>query len=569
MSEVEGSVLRSPRQEATSAVPRILVVEDDPATVELVSDVLELGSCEVLVARTGEEGLSVLVQETQAQRPVDLILLDVMIPEMDGYEVITRVKADPRVSNTSIILTTAVDSVSSKTLGLGLGADDYITKPFDPHELLARIDAVLRIRRTDEALRSKNAVLSALIEIGHVVTSSLDVAEVLDAAAREISRIVPAEAGVLVLADDQAGELVVRATFGLGGGWPSGHVVPTGQGIVGHVVETGQPRLVDNVERDARFLDSVDEPSSMVALSVLCVPVVSHEKTVGAIEVASRQAGAFTLEDQETLLAVAGWVAVALENAGLYGELEGFARELERSQAQLVQAEKVAAMGRLVASIAHEINNPLQAIHNSLHLTLSAGLGPDKRQSYVRMAQAEVERLMTIARSMLDFCRPSRGKSIPTDLNQIVQSVLSLADKRLQQGGVHVQTLLAQDLPRVLAVPDQIGQVFLNIVINAVEAMSSGGRLEVSTGPAGDGEWIEAWFRDDGPGIPEDRLDRVFEPFYTTKKDGTGLGLAISYGIIERHGGMMELRSRAGEGAAFVVRLPTRRRGLALDSAGE
>jgi two-component system NtrC family sensor kinase len=236
--------------------------------------------------------------------------------------------------------------------------------------------------------------------------------------------------------------------------------------------------------------------------------------------------------------------------------LADFAKELERSQAQLVQAEKMAAIGRLAASIAHEINNPLQAVHNSLHLSLHAGLGGDKRTQYLDMARAEVQRLIEIVQRMLDFYRPSRGRVVPTKVNDIIRNVLTLAQKRLQHGGVRVHTCLSPDLPLVPVVSDQIAQVFLNIVINAIEAMPSGGDLWLETRLSGDGEWVLTYFRDVGPGISSEEIANLFEPFYTTKSDGTGLGLAISYGIVERHGGSIDIASQSGPGATFIVKLP-------------
>ena len=541
-----------------SSPPRILIVEDDVEMLELLQNILALVRCQVHIARSGEEALTFLQREAAAGREVDLILLDIMMPEMDGYEMIARVKADPALRNTSIIMTTALNSVSDKTLGLGLGADDYITKPFDPRELLARIDAVMRIRRSEQALRRRNRELAALIEINRMVTSSLDLDEVLEATMRGIREILQVEAGSLVLLDEETGRLVFRKTLSPEQGWVTGRTIRPGEGIVGYVVQSGEPKLVNNVERDPHFLAEVDEETGFTSRAILCVPLTIRNRVIGAIEVINKLDGAFTEQDLELLQAMAASVAVAVDNANLYSELADFAKELERSQAQLVQAEKMAAIGRLAASIAHEINNPLQAIHNSLHLSLREGLEDDKRLQYLSMAQAEVQRLIEIVQRMLDFYRPSRGGAVPTDINSIVENVLTLAHKRLQYGGVRVLTHLAPDLPPVPVVPDQITQVFLNIVINAIEAMPSGGDLRLETLLSGDGEWVLTSFQDTGQGMSSEQITNLFEPFYTTKPTGTGLGLAISYGIIERHGGAIEVSSRPGQGATFVVKLPVR-----------
>ena len=543
------------------AIPRILIVEDDVEMVELMQNMLALVRCQVQVAHSGEEALSLLRRDATAGREIDLILLDIMVPGMDGYEVIARVKADPVLCNTSIIMTTALDSISNKTLGLGLGADDYLTKPFDPQELLARIDAVMRIRRSEQALRRRNQELSVLIEINRMVTSSLELDEVLEATIRGIREILHVEAGSLVLVDEETGGLVFRETLSPERGWITGRTIQPGEGIVGYVVQSGEPKLVNNVERDPHFLPEVDEERGLTSRVILCVPLRIRDRVIGAIEVINKLDGVFTEQDLELLQAMAASVAVAVDNASLYSELAEFAEELERSQAQLVQAEKMAAIGRLAASIAHEINNPLQAIHNSLHLSLHERLGEDRRLQYLTMAQVEVQRLIEIVQRMLDFYRPSRGGVVPTDVNSIAENVLALAHKRLQHGHIRVHTYLSPDLPLVPVVSDQITQVFLNIVINAVEAMPSGGDLRLETMLSEDGEWVLVYFHDTGPGMSAEQIANLFEPFYTTKPDGTGLGLAVSYGIIERHGGMIEISSQPGEGVTFVVKLPVHRAG--------
>ena len=325
-----------------------------------------------------------------------------------------------------------------------------------------------------------------------------------------------------------------------------------------HVIRSGQPLLINDVPNDPRF----SHQSDAEIRSSLCAPLVVKDEVVGAIQVINKLYGQFDSDDQALFLSIAASVAAAIENSRLYSELADFARELERSQAQLVQAEKMAAVGRLAASIAHEINNPLQAIHNSLHLTLRPNLAPEKQARYLAMAQEEVERLIDIVRRLLEFYRPSRGRRAVTDVNGVIDNVLALMNKRLQHGRISVETRLASNLPSLPIVQDQVAQVFLNIVINAVEAMSDGGRLSIRSGLSKDRKWVYVMFADDGPGMDEETRASIFEPFFTTKRTGTGLGLAISYGIIERHGGRIEVESTAGSGSTFVVRLPITREAI-------
>ncbi|HHS98418.1 MAG TPA: response regulator [Chloroflexi bacterium] len=536
--------------------PRALVADDDPAMVELVREILEFGGWEVLTVTSGQGALEVLRREHAAGHPVDVLLLDIMMPDVDGYQVMSRIKGDPLLANTSILLTTALTSVSDKTMGLGMGADDYITKPFDPRELLARVEVIMRIRRTEKALRQRNRELAALNEIGRAVTSSLDLDEVLVATMQGIREILHVEAGSLVLVDEETDELVFHKTLSPEQGWITGRTFRQGEGIVGHVIATGQPYRVNDVADDPHFFPRVDGGAGFTVRSVLCVPLIVRDRVIGAIEVINKTEGPFTEADMDLLQTMAASVAVAVENARLYAELADFASELERSQAQLIQAEKMAAIGRLAASLAHEVNNPLQAIHNSLHLCTNPALPEERRQEYLAMAQKEVRRLIEIVRRMLDFYRPSAGERVPVDVNRVVEDALAIAGKRLQQGEIRLHTRLATGLPPIPGVPDQLTQVFLNIVINAIEAMPEGGDLHVGTLLSEDGEWVLTAFRDTGPGLTAEQIAHIFEPFYTTKPEGTGLGLAISYGIIEQHGGTIEVSSQPGQGTTFIVRLP-------------
>jgi two-component system NtrC family sensor kinase len=312
--------------------------------------------------------------------------------------------------------------------------------------------------------------------------------------------------------------------------------------------------LVNDAQGDPLFSTMMDRSTGLVTRSVLCVPVVVKGRAIGAIEAINKIGGPFTNDDLETLSFLAASVGVAVENARLYGELAQSKRDLELSQAQLIQAEKLAATGRLAASMAHEINNPLQAIHNCLHLVLNRPLTDEKKQNYLNMAQEEVERLSAIVVRTLDFYRPSKGRVTRTQVNDLVESVLALAGKKLQHGHVQVHRRLAADLPPLLAVADQLTQVLLNLVINAAEAMPQGGELTITTARVDN--WIDVSFNDTGPGISSEEASKIFEPFYTTKATGTGLGLAISYGIIERHGGRITVTSEPGHGATFTVQLP-------------
>jgi two-component system NtrC family sensor kinase len=303
--------------------------------------------------------------------------------------------------------------------------------------------------------------------------------------------------------------------------------------------------------KDSFWRDIVDMP----VLDELYVPLGNQDHIMGFLTVLGKENS--LLQEYVALLErMAATVTITVENARLYGELAAFAEALERSQSQLIQAEKMAAVGRLTASIAHEINNPLQAVQNSLHLARHPNMDESGRHRYLGIAQEEVEHLVHVVRRMLDFYRPASSTQTPIDPNEAINNALTLAGKRLKQAHIDVIHRPDSEIPHVLGSKNQLTQVFLNIILNAIEAMGERGELRIGTAYHAEKEQIVAAFRDNGPGIAPEIQDHLFEPFHTTKSTGTGLGLAISYGIIEHHGGEIEVEHPQAGGATFIVRLP-------------
>ncbi|NIO70846.1 MAG: response regulator [Anaerolineae bacterium] len=538
----------------------ILIVDDEVETVDMISFLLESQGYAVIPAYSGTEALEILqegIQERTESRPlIDLVILDVKIPDVDGYEICRVIKQDDHLKYIPVIMVTGLGSVEDTTRGLAIGADDYVSKPFRAEELVARVKAMLRVRAMEQELLQNTLELAALNEINKAITSSLDLDQILSQTMHGIRRILHVEAGSLLLLDEGSSLLEFKKILRGSQERMVGFKLKPGEGIAGYVVQKGEPLLVLDAQNDPRFCPRIDEAIGFVTRSILCVPLKVKDRIIGAIEVINKLDGQFDENDLWLLNYMAGSVAIALENARLYTELSDFARELKRSQAQLVQAEKLAAMGRLAASIAHEINNPLQAIHNCLHLTLKKPLNEEKKTRYLGMAQEEVDRLITIVQRMLEFYRPSKEGMAPTDVHTIIENVLALSSKRLQHGKITVTKKLAPDLPNINAVSDQLKQVFLNLVINAIEAMPQGGELCIETKLSEDGDGLSVAFTDTGVGLSEKEQENIFEPFFTTKATGTGLGLSVSYGIIERHGGRIEVQSELGKGATFTVYLP-------------
>jgi signal transduction histidine kinase len=236
--------------------------------------------------------------------------------------------------------------------------------------------------------------------------------------------------------------------------------------------------------------------------------------------------------------------------------LEETIKRLREKQDQLVEAEKLALVGKLAAGIAHEINNPLTSVLTFSNLMLEQCAPDDPRRERLRLMARETERARNIVRQLLNFGRETVIKPEKININQ---PVAEIADSLVAQEafkGIELAMKLGDDLPEIEADPAQIGQVVLNMLLNAIHAITPPGRIEVSTRLAG--TQVEIVFTDTGKGIPEEHLHKIFDPFFTTKdaSKGTGLGLAVSYGIVKKHGGDIEVASTEGKGTIFTVRLP-------------
>lgn len=232
----------------------------------------------------------------------------------------------------------------------------------------------------------------------------------------------------------------------------------------------------------------------------------------------------------------------------------------------LVQTEKLSALGRLSASLAHEINNPLQALRSGLRLLGKPQLDDTKRKSYVAALVKEVERLIDITTQTLDIARPSQVGKKPTDVNQILTDTIALVNKELQHQQVKTTFELAPQLPAIQAVPNQIKQVFLNLILNAIDAMPSGGKLNLKTSLSREDSSIIIELKDNGHGMTPEVITKIYEPFFSTKEAGTGLGLSISYSIIAAHNGQITVESAPNAGSCFTVHLPINDTGANNDS---
>jgi PAS domain S-box-containing protein len=231
-------------------------------------------------------------------------------------------------------------------------------------------------------------------------------------------------------------------------------------------------------------------------------------------------------------------------------------RALRRTQEQLLQSEKLAAMGRLTSQIAHELNNPLYGIMNTLELLKTEVSLQSKRRKVLEMALSETVRLSELLRKMLSFSRPDQEEKQAVDLNTVLDEILLLHEKQLLENDIKIKTGFAAHLPPIMASKNQLRQIFLNLVANARDAMPEGGTLSVKTDS--DRQNVKTEISDSGIGIKEEHLKKIFDSFFTTKDSvkGVGLGLSVCYGFIKEHGGDIQVKSEVGAGTAFTITFP-------------
>ncbi|MBC8439170.1 MAG: PAS domain-containing sensor histidine kinase, partial [Deltaproteobacteria bacterium] len=232
-------------------------------------------------------------------------------------------------------------------------------------------------------------------------------------------------------------------------------------------------------------------------------------------------------------------------------------RELGEARQHLLQSEKLAAMGRLTSQIAHELNNPLFGIMNTLELMKTEISPQNKRRRLLDMSLSEIERLADMLKKMLSFSKPDQEKRIEIDINVIIDELMMLYEKRFRENTIKVIMDLAENPGVILASRDQLRQVFINMFSNAMYAMPDGGTLEISTKVASEKLFII--IKDSGTGISPDHIKKIFDSFFTTKKEsvqGVGLGLSVCYGFIKEHGGEIIVESEEGQWTKFTITFP-------------
>lgn len=451
-----------------------------------------------------------------------------------------------------------VDSEAAWELGLHL---DTLTE--SEKELQVRVGALEDTNRTLQerlksghreyaALRASMDELLNLHELSEAISTSFDIEDILDQLMTLSGRVVAFDgAGVFALVDEGA-RLDAISLRGDGELLKARVRTQWEDGIVDWVLREGRPIVIDDLE-------------SADGHTFVFVPLRVRGKQIGLYALhCTRPKDDFTKSEIEMLGVLANQTAAAMENSRLYTDVEAAHGRLKQQQRQLLLSAKQAAIGELSGGVAHEVNNPLQIILSRVQLMVTQQMRADTQDARLleglALIENNVKRISRIIRALLGFASHNtiEAEGQPFNIAAAVQQACALTRHQLDQHMIGIDIRIEEDLPEMFGNVGEIEQVFINLLLNAENAMASagGGHLEVDVRHEGD--WLEIRFKDDGPGISPEHSDRIFEPFFTTRADsgGTGLGLAVSYRIIENHGGTITVESELGAGACFIIRLP-------------
>lgn len=527
--------------------PLVLVADDEVNTTIMLQHIFERDGYHVERVTNGIAAL-------EAARTLlpDLILLDILMPGLNGFEVLRMLReSEDTASIPTIMITANAREPADVARGMKLGADDYLYKPFAPQELLARAQSKIKARQLEDALQRRSKELEALLNASEKLNQHLELGELPELILQLVLNLLPGDFVALQQVDEDGFVIDQRVISPS----PTSETSEFRDGTVtARLLAAGRPIVWPG---DTPVLP--DFPSG------LAIGLQHGGYSIGALVLASTTV---IYDDNHKRLfeGIARQASLALRNAQLYEIQANYAlhledmvaertAELESAQKLLVRSEKLASIGHLAASIAHEINNPLMPIRNLLDDIVDEleQHDVDFDRKAIQIIQESLERIRGIVSRLLEFARDTGPEMKPIDISSMLEGIITLNRKFFQHERITVEADLPA-LPPVYGSKDQLDQVFMNLALNAQAAMQGGGTLRIRAYQNGDQIVVE--FTDTGCGIEPENIDKIFDPFFSTKPNGTGLGLFVSYGIIEGHHGTVSVRSKVGEGTTFTVGLP-------------
>jgi signal transduction histidine kinase len=358
------------------------------------------------------------------------------------------------------------------------------------------------------------------------------------------------------IVDSQTGDFILQAGSGEIGKAlkKQSYLLRGGSGIVGHTAETLKPFFTNDVDQVVFFIRNPLLPETK---SEMTVPVRIGNQLLGILDIQQAPPKAFTARDLQLVSAMADQLAVALQKADLYENLQTSLQQEQTVRSQLVQSERLALVGRLLASVSHELNNPLQGIQNALFLLKEEKNLSHQGSQDLDIILSETERMAALIERLRSAYRPLRMTDFqPVQLNNLIEDVYALISTHMRHKDIAFEFIPEPSLLPASGISDQLRQVVLNLFLNAVEIMKPGGHLTVETHNLMNQKEVFFSVRDSGPGIEPEILPQIFDAFITSKHTGTGLGLTITYDILEQHNGRIQAENHPEGGAIFYVWLP-------------
>jgi len=416
-------------------------------------------------------------------------------------------------------------------------------------ELAVHASNVIRNTWLYEQVRLKARLLETLVSIGQTITSTLNLDETLGVITREACSLMSGKVSSLLLLDETRRWLDLRAHFGAGETYVQKPRLSVEDSVVGVVVRPKKPLQVDDVQNSARYQNvAVAQREGLVSL--ISVPLLFRGDVIGALNVYTGQPYSFSNEEVRILSALADLSAIAIEKARLYERIVDVEEHLR-------QNEKLSALGLLAAEVAHEIRNPLTVLKMLYH-SMDLKFAPeDPRARDAEIMGEKMNHLNRIVEKILDFARNSEPQLRPVNLNKLIDDLGLLTRHKLRNQSIQLEKLLDPQLPEVMADPLQLEQAFLNLTLNAVEAMPEGGKLRIATRMKDSS--VEVEFQDSGEGMTAEQSQQAFTSLLnTTKPKGAGLGLAIVGRVVEAHHGRTSVESSKGQGTTITLSFPVK-----------
>lgn len=415
--------------------------------------------------------------------------------------------------------------------------------------------------RTEEAVervlfRKRYDYRTRLLHSSRDLFSMVDLETLSEKLVQTVSRELGTNKASLFLSDDDKGALTQRASVGLGEDRFKNYAIRKDDPFVLGLVKRREALIQEELQMDQEGPESLQLAEKMEEMEAeVTLPLLSKNRLIGILNLGHKEdKELYSTEDLDVLFALANQAAVAIENAQLY-------ENLKLSQTIIQRNDRLSSLGLLTAGLAHEIRNPLVAIRTFTQLLPERYADPEFRDTFKSLALKEVDRICGLVNDLLSFARPSTPRVSPEDVNEIVDNIARLLETEAKEKDVRIHLRPAVGLPKIFIDKEQIKQVLMNVILNAIQSIEGRGSIDICTrlfSREGGERFVQIEVRDTGVGIEESDLENIFNPFFTTKKEGSGLGLSISHQIIQEHGGHMVAESKPGEGTAFFINLPAK-----------